>query len=142
MRFRELCLAGCLLLTALVTPLYWVVFFTLDDARLSGADWYLRFEQAFPAADGWMAVCCALGGVGLLRRSAWGPFFSLLAAGALVFLGLLDLSFEVQNGLWTFPGRSGAEMAAAAIDVWTLALGVALAAAHAPFRNAKASGGA
>jgi len=43
-------------LTAGVTVLYWVVFFTSGEVHSTEEECYLAFERAFPLADGWMAT--------------------------------------------------------------------------------------
>ena len=46
-----------------------------------------------------------------------------MAAGALVFLGLLDTTFNVDNGLYRRLADSGAMRAELVINVWSLGLG-------------------
>lgn len=98
------------LATAIGVVAYWVLFFTssplpfVDPER---AQDYFAFESAFPAADAVLVVALVLGGVGLLRRAAFGPPLSLAAAGALVFLGLLDLTFNARQGIYRLtPGAA------------------------------------
>lgn len=112
-----------LLLTAVATVAYWVDFFVRGGVRVVEEDWYIRFERAFPAADGWMAACSLIGGVGLIAGSGVGTAFGLVAGGALVFLGLMDALFDLQNGLYRLMPRSGAMWAELVINVWCLGLG-------------------
>jgi len=39
-------------------------------------------------------------GLGLLRRTCAGHLFTLLGGAALVFLGILDISFNAQHGIY------------------------------------------
>lgn len=83
--------------------LFWVAFYTfglshIPDPRLREV--YLAFESAFPVADLCLASVLLRGGLGLLRRRSAGVLFSLLGGGALVFLGLLDVSFNAQHGMY------------------------------------------
>lgn len=119
----DVVLAALLLVTAAVTIAYWVDFFGRGSVHVVEEEWYIRFERAFPAADGWMALCSLIAGVGLLAGSDAGIVFGLAAAGALVFLGLMDVLFNLQNGLYRLLPESLAMWAEVVINVWSLALG-------------------
>ena len=123
----DVVLGVLLLVTAVVTAIYWLDFFLRGTVHVVGDDWYLRYERAFPVADGWMAGCSLVAADGLFTGSSYGTVFGLLAAGALVFLGLMDLSFNVQNGLFRLLPRSGQMWAEVVIIVWVLTLGGVLA---------------
>ena len=89
---------GYLLLTGVGTLLYWIDFFVAGNVHVRDDAVYLAFERAFPLADAWMAACALAGAVGLLRRRPWGLLFGLLAASAQVFLALMDLLFNLNEG--------------------------------------------
>jgi hypothetical protein len=116
-----------LVATGVVTVAYWLDFFIRGTVQAVSEDWYLRFERAFPAADGWMALCSLLTALGLFSGAAYATVFGLLAAGALVFLGLMDLTFNAQNGLFRLLPGSGQMWVEVVIIAWCLALGVFLA---------------
>jgi hypothetical protein len=123
----DIFLGVLLVATGVVTVAYWLDFFIRGTVQAVSEDWYLRFERAFPAADGWMALCSLVTAVGLFTGSAYGTVFGLLAAGALVFLGLMDLTFNLQNGLFRLLPGSGQMWVEVVIIAWCLALGVFLA---------------
>jgi len=89
---------------------FWAAFFLTDmvdiaDPRLREV--YLAFESAFPPADILLAIALASGGIGLLRGKPHGRLLTLAGGGALVFLGLLDVSFNVQQGIYSLgPGEA------------------------------------
>jgi hypothetical protein len=57
------------------------------------------FEKAFPVPDlGWLTPVLAISAVGLLMNQWFGVFFTIVAGSSLIFLGLLDISFNLQNG--------------------------------------------
>jgi hypothetical protein len=112
-----------LVVTAVGTTAYWLDFFLRGAVHVVEEEWYLRFERSFPVADGWMAICAAIAAVGLLTDSSYGTVFGLVAAGALVFLGLMDLTFNVQNKLFRLLPRSAPMWAEVAIITWCLSLG-------------------
>lgn len=120
-------LAALLLFTATGIVTYWVLF-ALDVVEATGEDWYLRFQRAFPVPDMATAGAATAGGVGLLLGRPWGDAFALVAAGGLVFLGLIDISFNVENGLYRKLPGSLEMWTEAVLNVWTLGLGAWLVA--------------
>lgn len=117
-----------LVVTGVGTVAYWLDFFLRGTVQAVSEDWYLRFQLAFPVADGWMALCSLVAGVGLLTGAAYATVFGLLAAGALVFLGFMDLTFNLRNGLLRLLPGSGQMWAEVVIIAWCLAFGGFLAA--------------
>lgn len=106
---------------------YWLDFFLRGTVQTVPDEWYLRFERAFPVADGWNAACSLVTAVGLFSGAAYATVFGLLAAGALVFLGLMDLTFNLQNGLFRLLPGSGQMWVEVVIIAWCLVLGGVLA---------------
>lgn len=83
--------------------LFWTGFFLFDLGHLADPrlrEIYRAFEHAFPVADSWIVFCLVTGGVGLLKNKKYGTLFTLLAGSSLVFLGLLDVSFNIQQGMY------------------------------------------
>lgn len=78
-------LAWVLIIAAGVTMLYWVVWFLIPGGRAALAVLpkdarYLTFENAFPLADGWLALSATIAAVQVFRRqtnaigwSCWRP---------------------------------------------------------------------
>ena len=116
-------IAVLLLVTAVATAAYWVDFFWRGSVHVVEEEWYIRFERSFPVADGFMAACAAAAGVGLLLGDEWGVALGLVAAGALVFLGLMDVTFNVENGLYRRIADSGPMRAELVVNVWSLGVG-------------------
>ena len=115
------------LLVATGIILFWIAFYAfglvdIPDPRLR--EIYLAFESAFPFADICLALVLIRGGIGLLRRASYGTLFSVLGGAALVFLGLLDISFNSRHGIY----RLGYEEALinGAINVLCLGFGLFL----------------
>lgn len=82
---------------------FWIAFFTtdlisIDDPHLK--EIYLAFESAFPVPDAYLSIVLTIGGIGLLRQRSYGSFFSLMGGASLIFLGLLDISFNIQHGIY------------------------------------------
>jgi hypothetical protein len=112
--------------------LYWITWFAAPQfiqARTpTDTDYeiYVNFEQAFPLADGWLALASLVGVIGLWRMRDWGFLFMLLAGGAAIFLGLMDLLYDLEHSMFApFTAEAAVELV---IVVAVLALGPAMIA--------------
>lgn len=82
---------------------FWIAYFSADIVQISDPilkEKYLAFESAFPVPDAYLSVVLVIGGIGLLRKKAYGRLFSLIGGASLVFLGLLDISFNTLHGIY------------------------------------------
>lgn len=125
-------IAGAMVLAAALIVAYWVIWFAVDRNLLASSrtDVYFGFENAFPAADAWLAATLIVGAVGLLRRRPWGLLATLLAGGAGIYLGCMDVLFDLENGIYLVPsgGDPTAVFIEVAINVLTFALGAVVIA--------------
>jgi hypothetical protein len=113
------------LLTGIGLILFWVCFFTIGLAPKNPPQGYFAYEHSFPLPDGLLAILLLVAGTLLMLNNPWGSNLSLVAAGALVFLGLLDFSFNIQNGIYM---TSKVDLVLNAfINVWCVGFGVAIA---------------
>jgi len=125
-------IAGVMLFGVALIAAYWLIWFLVDRDLLASAHTseYFAFENAFPAADAWLGVTLLLGAIGLLRRRPWGLLCALLAGGAGIYLGCMDVLFDLENGIYLV--RPGGDPAAVAIEivinVLTFGLGVVVIA--------------
>lgn len=117
-------LGGLLIVGAVVTVLYWLSYFSGGEVMVSKERWYTAFESSFPVADGWMALCMATAGVGLLLRRAWGPPLGLMAGSALIYLAAMDVTFNLENGLYALAASNDAMKAEIAINASSALLGL------------------
>jgi hypothetical protein len=105
--------------------LFWLAFFTVGLAPDKAPPCYYAYEHAFPLPDGVLAILLLVAGIMLMKSRPWGRPLSLIAAGALVFLGLLDFSFNLQNGIYL---TSTVDLVLNAfINVWCVGFGLAIA---------------
>jgi MYXO-CTERM domain-containing protein len=107
------------------TIAYWVVWFGVDRELLAAAHTksYYDFENAFPVADAWMVVTGIAATVALVRRRASALLWCIAAGTTSIYLGLLDVLFDLENGIYRAPD-TGAVAVELTINVLTLALGV------------------
>lgn len=91
------------LVLAVGIVLFWVAFFTTDEVQIRDPrlkEKYLAFESAFPVPDAYLVIVLVAGSIGLWRQKSYGRLFSLIGGASLVFLGLLDISFNTQHGIY------------------------------------------
>jgi hypothetical protein len=91
---------------------YWVAFYhsnlTLPDSVAHPSEpgfdpfkaVYMGFESAFPLADLLVAVAASLAAFYLVGKDAKAVLFGLIGSGALGFLALIDISFNLHHGLY------------------------------------------
>jgi len=119
--------AVLMFLTAAGTLLFWVAFFADLEAQRVGtlaarSDAWFAWELSFPLADLWMAATAILGAVGLWRMRRTALLFGLVSTGAMVFLGLMDVLFFLENGLYLpMTGEVALELF---IHAWAVAFGL------------------
>ena len=80
---------------------FWIFFFKVENKNPEKEEWYLKYERSFPLPDlGLIMVCLLIAAAGLLIGERFGIFFTIVAGGGLMFLGLIDFAFNLQNGLF------------------------------------------
>lgn len=78
---------------------FWIYFFLVENKNPENTEVFLAFERSFPIPDiFWATPALLLAAIGLLAGERYGVFFSIAAGSAILFLGLLDISFNAQNG--------------------------------------------
>lgn len=85
--------------------LFWALYFAGLLEMGNGEELVSQYEAAFPLADAALTVLLAMAGIGLLRGRPQGSFCLGAGAAMALYLGLLDLSFYAQRGLY-IPLRS------------------------------------
>ena len=93
-------LAIILIVFAVGVIAFWITFFTSGAVSMGDSQAYLEHEQSFPLADGYMALCCLICAAGLIRRRPWALLFGLLAGSGIIFLGLMDTLYSIQQGIF------------------------------------------
>ena len=102
-------LAVVLIVFALGTIAFWIEFFTSGAVSMSDTPAYIEHEQSFPMADGYMVICALTCAAGLIRVRPWGLLFGLLAGSAIIFLGLMDTLYSIQQGIFSDLSAAAAE---------------------------------
>ncbi|MHA1196398.1 MAG: hypothetical protein ACTSRH_10430 [Promethearchaeota archaeon] len=78
---------------------FWIYFFLVENKNPDNSEVYLAFERSFPVPDLlWLTPILIVAAMGLIFGGWHGIFFTIAAGSALIFLGLLDISFNIQQG--------------------------------------------
>ena len=118
-------IASLEIVTGVGLILFWIAFFTVGLAPDMAPPCYFAYEHSFPLPDGILAILLLIAGILLMRSRPAGRPLSLIYAGALVFLGLLDFSFNLQNGIYL---TSIVDLVLNAfINLWCAGFGLAVA---------------
>jgi len=105
--------------------LYWCIWFFVDRSILASqtTDAYYIFENAFPAADVWLAGTSIAGAIGLLRSKGWGLFATTLASSSSIYLGCMDVLYNLQNGVYAMSDK-GAVVTEIGINSLSFGIGI------------------
>ena len=104
--------------------LFWVAFFTVGLAPAPPPECYFAFEHAFPPPDIILSIALIIAGILLIKGRPTGKKLSLISAGGLVFLGVLDISFNLQNGVYLI--STGELISNGFINLWCVGFGLAI----------------
>ena len=118
---------GVLIFGVLATLSYWLVWFGVDRELLASAhsESYYAFENSFPLADAWMSAVGLAAVIALVRRHASALLWTLAAGAISIYLGLLDVLFDLEQGIYRSPDTAGV-IIEIVINVLTLSMGAAV----------------
>lgn len=107
------------LLTAAGLILFWTVFFTIGFENPDYPACYMKFEHSFPLPD--LFLCIILLLAYFHRAQPVWRNYTFVSAGAMIFLGLCDFSFNLMNGMYVTGPVDG--MMNAFINIWCSGFG-------------------
>ena len=115
---------GVLIFGVVATIAYWVVWFGVDREILASAhsQSYYAFENSFPIADAWMTFVGSAATLALFHRRASALLWSIAAGTTSIYLGLLDVLFDLENGIYRSVDTGGV-VVEIVINVLTLSMG-------------------
>ncbi|MHA1652251.1 MAG: hypothetical protein ACTSYB_18870 [Candidatus Helarchaeota archaeon] len=80
----------------------WIYLFKYELNNPERSEVYRAFEKSFPIPDlCWITPVLIVSAIGLLLNERFGIFFTIVAGSSLIFLGLLDISYNLQQGGYT-----------------------------------------
>lgn len=81
---------------------FWIYFFKVENRNPERTEIFFGYERSFPVPDlFWITPSLIISAIGILMGERFGIFFSIISGSALVFLGLVDISFNAQQGGYT-----------------------------------------
>lgn len=108
------------IVTVVLLVAYWALWFGARSAIASNTTGaYYDFENAFPAADAWLAVCVVLALRATRARRPTALFWLLAGGGAGIYLFAMDALYDVEHGIY---GRGAGGLVELAINLVTFAL--------------------
>jgi hypothetical protein len=113
-------MAGLLLAAALLIAAFWLAWLlhrSLVASETGTA--YTQFEDAFPLADGWLALCLVAASYCLVTARRAAVFWLLAGGGAGLYLFAMDVLYDLQHGIW---GKGANGVVELIINLVTLAL--------------------
>jgi len=113
------------LLTGVGLMLFWIGFFTIGLAPENPPPCYFAYEHSFPLPDIILSMATVASGILLLKNRESGRALSLVCAGGLIFLGVLDFSFNIQNGMYMISTLD--LVLNAFINIWCVGFGASMA---------------
>jgi hypothetical protein len=102
---------GILAAVIVLDVAYWVAWYA--DRSLVASNTrpaYYEFENAFPLADAWLAICCLGALLALRARSGLALLWLLMAGGAAVYLFGMDVLYDLEHGIWWSSGGGVVEL--------------------------------
>lgn len=77
---------------------FWIMFYFTEVKNRKMSEVEYKHELSFPLPDlGWVFPSLVISAIGLLLGQDFGYFFAITAASGMMFLGLIDLAFNLQN---------------------------------------------
>ena len=113
-------MVGLLVAATVLVVGYWIAWFTHRSLVASEHSVpYVQFEDAFPLADGWLALCMVGGAVCLVTRRSAALLWLLAGGGAGFYLFGMDVLYDLEHGIW---GKGANGVIELAINISTFVL--------------------
>jgi hypothetical protein len=112
------------LVTGVGVILFWIGFFTIGLAPENPPPCYFAYEHSFPLPDTILSIALIASGILLLNNMEAGRTLALVCSGGLIFLGILDFSFNIQNGVYRISNMD--LILNAFINIWCVVFGLVL----------------
>ena len=119
-------LPALLVITAIGILAYWADFFLSGTVKARQDNVYLSFQSAFPLADAWLTFCILMTVFNHFRREERKKiFFGLLSSSSMIFLALIDIHFNLNQGI--YKNSDTPIFMETIINIWLVSLGIATA---------------
>jgi hypothetical protein len=103
---------------------YWTIWLTRRGWIASeDTQAYYDFENAFPLADLWLGLACAVALVTLVRRRPSALLWLVATGAAGLYLGCMDLLYDLEHDVFAHGGGGAVEAVIVAVT-WIFSLTV------------------
>jgi hypothetical protein len=114
--------AAALLITGVANTIVYAEMIARDyPLRPGHPEAFRDLQRAMTWADAYMTLMVLAGAVGLWSDRSWGRLFGIVGAAALVYMGILDVAFLAQHGMYARPDSVVLMMIV--VDAWALGVG-------------------
>ncbi|MBI5503163.1 MAG: hypothetical protein HY899_00065 [Deltaproteobacteria bacterium] len=114
--------AAALLVTGVVNTIVYAVMIARGYQLAPGHPEAFRdLQRAMTWADGYMTIAVLAGGTGLWLGRWWGRLLGVVGAAALFYMGILDVAFLAQHGMYAHFDHVVLIMIV--VDAWALGVG-------------------
>ena len=96
------------------------IFKSISPSEVEIYPLYMAFESSFPLPDLWIVLLLLVSSYSILTDKSFKYQLTSAAGGALVFLGLIDISFNLQQNMYFY------DVFNVFINLFTLGLGIIL----------------
>ena len=115
-------IAAALLITGVANTMVYVEMIARGyPLRPGHPEAFRDLQRAMTWADAYMTLMVLAGAVGLWSDRSWGRLFGIVGAAALVYMGILDVAFLTQHGMYARPDSVVLMMIV--VDAWALGVG-------------------
>jgi len=114
--------AAALLITGAVNAVVYAVMIARGYPLWPGHPEVFRdLQRAMTWADGYMTLMVLAGAVGLWSDRSWGRLPGIVGAAALIYMGILDVAFLAQHGMYA--RLDPVVLTMIVVDTWALGVG-------------------
>jgi len=114
--------AAALLITGVVNAVVYTVMIARGYPLRPGHPEVFRdLQRAMTWADAYMTLMVLAGAAGLWSDRSWGRLLGIVGAAALIYMGILDVAFLAQHGMYARPDSVVLMMIV--VDAWALGVG-------------------
>lgn len=114
----------CIVITLI--SCYWISFFMTGDVQVANKEIYLTFQNAFPLADGLIALAALISMIGLFLKKSYGVLFSLMAGAGLLIIFFMDVTFNLITHNYSLTSSSSAMFVEVIVNFLCLSFGITL----------------
>jgi hypothetical protein len=91
---------------ALTIIIYWIGWYSNILKSIGPTnplyDIYIAFESSFLLPDAWIIILLFISAYGIWKQQEYASYLAIAAGGALIFLGLIDTNFYIQQNLYQY----------------------------------------